>query len=135
MDLLSLGTAGWEWRSLGGLPFFLCSVLLLFLSTAPPPPTCRAPAQWRCRKVLQGLKDGFSNAWTADTGSSRSLGCPRPAGSACAPSTALHTHPVLEDILYASARGHRVTVVLRALECGTAAARARAAALSMKGMC
>lgn len=89
LDPLSLGAPDFP-----GISFLR---LLRPPSSAPLPfngplsPSRLAPVPRWGTKVLWGLQGGFSNARRADTGSSRSLGCPRPAGSACTPSTALHT--------------------------------------------
>lgn len=117
----------WGNRASQGFPFFVCSALLrLHLFPFPLPPCASATAG---HKGSMGTSGWIQQCQESRHGQLTQPGCPGPAGSACTPSTALHT-PLVEDLLYTSARGRRVTMVLRVLECQTAAARARAEGIS-----
>lgn len=134
-DPLCLG-AGKGGRASGGLPFFLCSALLglhLFPSTAPPPPAL--PTLRPALRLRNGGAPRFSRDFRVDLAMLRQQTLAAHAAWAAPVRQAQHahlllpsTHPLVEDILCASARGRRVTAVLRVLEGRTAAARARARA-------
>lgn len=129
----------WGHLTSRGFPFFVCSALLrlhLFPSTAPfhPPALrqCHGGAQrfygdFRVDLAMPGEQTLAAHAaWAAPVRQAQHAHLLLP-----------YTHPLVEDLRYTSARGRRVTMVLRVLECQAAAARdrarARAAALVHPG--